>query len=326
MNKKRCPYCDSPITKRNGTRNGVQLYKCQACGKQFRGGEKMSDKELWFLYQERKQTASEIALQASVSRMTIHRKLKHLTIEWEQPSLQAISGYVHLDTTYWGRNWGVLLALDDATTKPLYFAFVKSETNDDYALAIKTIKANGYTIKGVVIDGRKGLMPLLSEYRIQMCQFHMKQIIMRYLTKNPRIKASASLLMIINKLHKLTRAEFEQEYERWKTEYENTIKKRSTSSATGKTRYTHKRLRSAMRSIDFFLPYLFTYQEPECEKMPNTNNKIEGIFTDLKKNLNNHSGLSEENRKRFINGFFLALEGNLQIKSSSEPKPTAASR
>lgn len=51
MNKKKCPRCGSPITKRNGTRNGVQLYKCQACGRQFRAGEKLSDEHLWYLYQ-----------------------------------------------------------------------------------------------------------------------------------------------------------------------------------------------------------------------------------------------------------------------------------
>ena len=32
--------------------------------------------------------------------------------------------------------------------------------------------------------------------------------------------------------------------------------------------------------------------------------KIEGTFTDLKKNLNNHSGMSIRNRVRFINGYF----------------------
>ena len=42
--------------------------------------------------------------------------------------------------------------------------------------------------------------------------------------------------------------------------------------------------------------------------MPNTNNKIEGTFTDLKENLNNHSGLTKENRKRFISGFFYDIE------------------
>jgi hypothetical protein len=58
------------------------------------------------------------------------------------------------------------------------------------------------------------------------------------------------------------------------------------------------------------LPYLFTYQH--VDGMPNTNNKIEGTFTDLKKNLDNHSGMTKENRKRFINGFFLALESKLE--------------
>lgn len=62
-----------------------------------------------------------------------------------------------------------------------------------------------------------------------------------------------------------------------------------------------------MHSIYFYLPYLFTYQKDICVGMPNTNNKIEGTFTDLKKNQNNHSGMNEENRKRFICGFFLAL-------------------
>jgi hypothetical protein len=34
------------------------------------------------------------------------------------------------------------------------------------------------------------------------------------------------------------------------------------------------------------------------------------VFTDLKKNLNNHSGMGEAGRKRFISGFFLALADN----------------
>ena len=63
-----------------------------------------------------------------------------------------------------------------------------------------------------------------------------------------------------------------------------------------------------MHSLDFYLPYLFTCQDEDCVGMPNTNNKIEGTFTDLKSNLNNHSGMSIENRKRFICGFFLALK------------------
>ena len=47
--------------------------------------------------------------------------------------------FVHLDTTYWGRSFGVLLALDSRTGKPLYMAFVKSETTKDYEDAVASI-------------------------------------------------------------------------------------------------------------------------------------------------------------------------------------------
>ena len=84
--------------------------------------------------------------------------------------------------------------------------------------------------------------------------------------------------------------------------------KQNQNPQTKRTCYTHQRTRSAMKSIEFYLPYLFTFQH--VDGMPNTNNKIEGTFTDLKKNHNNHSGMKKGNRKRFINGFFLALNGD----------------
>ena len=100
MNKKKCPACGSPITKRNGTRNGVQQYKCQVCGRQFRASNKLSDEQLWSLYQGQKQTTLEIASSVGVSRCTISRRLKRIKVEWQQPSLHGMGGFVHLDVTY----------------------------------------------------------------------------------------------------------------------------------------------------------------------------------------------------------------------------------
>lgn len=48
------------------------------------------------------------------------------------------------------------------------------------------------------------------------------------------------------------------------------------------------------------------FQFEEVKGMPNTNNLIEGTFTDLKKVLHNHAGLSAANRERLVNGYFLA--------------------
>ena len=150
-----------------------------------------------------------------------------------------------------------------------------------------------------------------------MCQFHMKQIVRRYLTQNPRMLASRDLKALVDRLHQIHEADFRNEYQAWKEKWKGTIEHRSLHK-DGRLHYTHRRLRSAMNSLDFYLPYLFTWQRKDCRGMPNTNNKIEGTFTDLKKNLNNHSGLTQENRKRFINGFFLAL---IETQSMKKQEP-----
>ena len=312
MNKKRCEVCGSSHTVKNGVRKGVQLYKCQDCGHQFRAGSALSEGELWDAYQQGKQTIKELSARYGKSVATIKRRMHGIKREWVQPPLSG-EGFVHLDVTYWGRSFGVLLALDGQTGKPLYMAFVKSETVKDYEDAVSSIKGRGYTIRGIIIDGKQSLFKTFSEYHVQMCQFHMKQIIRRYLTQNPKMHASKELKALADRLHRANEADFKKDYQEWKEKWKNTTDHKSLHK-DGKMHYTHQRLRAAMNSLNFYLPYLFTYQREDCKGMPNTNNKIEGTFTDLKKNLNNHSGLTQENRKRFISGFFLALAESLGMK------------
>jgi len=61
MNKKKCEVCGSSHTVKNGVRKGVQLYKCQDCGHQFRAGVVVSEDELWEAYQQEKQTIKELS-------------------------------------------------------------------------------------------------------------------------------------------------------------------------------------------------------------------------------------------------------------------------
>ena len=186
MFKMRCHVCGSTHTKKNGVRKGVQLYKCQDCGYQFRARIEVSEEDLWNAYQQEKQTIKELSERFGMSVATIKRRLHGIKREWVQPPLSG-EGFVHLDVTYWGRSFGVLLALDGQTGKPLYMAFVKSETVKDYEDAVSSIKGRGYTIRGIIIDGKQSLFKTFSEYHVQMCQFHMKQIIRRYLTQNPNL-------------------------------------------------------------------------------------------------------------------------------------------
>ena len=312
MFKMRCLVCGSTHTKKNGVRRCVQLYKCQDCGYQFRGRVEVSEDILWNAYLQEKQTISELSGRFGMSVSTIKRRLQGIRCEWVQPSLSG-EGFVHLDVTYWGRSFGVLLALDSQTGIPLYMAFVRSETVKDYVDAVSSMEERDYSIRGLIIDGKQSLFRTFSEYRVQMCQFHMQQIVRRYLTLSPRMLASRELKELVGRLHKADEADFKRDYQEWKEKWKDTIGHKSLHK-DGKMHYTHQRLRAAMNSLNFYLPYLFTYQREDCKGMPNTNNKIEGTFTDLKKNLNNHSGLTIENRKRFISGFFLALAESLGMK------------
>jgi len=301
----KCPFCQSSRVKKNGLNNGVQLYKCKSCGRQFLGSyHRLSSNQIWSAYLEGKQTIAEIAQSHHVSESTIKRLLRKIDVEWKQPSLTERSGFVHLDATYWGRNWGIVLAIDEATGDVLYLAFIKHETTQAFVDAIAAIVTAGYTIKGIIIDGKIELFSASADYPIQMCQFHMIQIVKRYLTKNPKMNASKELMLLCQYMVNSRGADFIIDYKAWKVRWQDFLNKRTTHK-DGKTYYLHRRIRTLVHSIEFYLPYLFTFQKPECSGMPNTNNKIEGTFTDLKKNLNNHSGLTINHRRLFIIAYFL---------------------
>lgn len=273
------------------------------CGHRFSGGRKATAEEIWTLYLQGKQTVSQISALTGLSTSTIKRRLATIKLEWAQPAISG-EGVVHLDATYFGRNTGVLLALESGSGRLLYMRHIAHERISDYKEAVAHIESNGYVIRGIVIDGLSKLFTTFSQYKIQMCQFHMVALVRRKLTKNPQLEAGKELLDLAYRLKNTEKEAFTQEFETWKTKWNTFLKETTTNELTGHTVYTHRRLRSAMTSISKYLPSLFTFEE--VVGMPNTNNMIEGTFTDMKKNLRNHPGMREDNRKRMINGFFLA--------------------
>lgn len=133
--QKKCPSCKSPIVKRNSKRKGVQLYKCQACGRQFRGVRVVSTAEMWSMYLHGKQTVEEIGRLTGISASTVKRRLREVRIEWEQPGISGC-GVVHIDATYFGRNTGVLLALESGSGRLLYMQHIAHEHMSDYETAV----------------------------------------------------------------------------------------------------------------------------------------------------------------------------------------------
>jgi hypothetical protein len=211
-----------------------------------------------------------------------------------------------MDTTYWGRNWGLLVMLDAHTKLLLWKKYVGHERVSDYKEGVDYLVSMGYVIDGIVCDGLKGLFQALCSYKVQMCQFHQVAIVRRYITISPKLEAGKELKAIVKLLTRTDKESFIEAFNKWLLKWDKFLKERTINPITGKSKYTHGKLRSAYLSIKRNMPYLFVWYEYTELKIPNTNNALEGSFTELKNKLRNHNGLSKENRKRFINEFFKA--------------------
>lgn len=149
-------------------------------------------------------------------------------------------------------------------------------------------------------DGLRGLFAELRAYRVQMCQFHQTMIVRRYLTNRPELPAARELLDISNMLAHTDKESFIGMLELWHQKWNGFLKERSVDNKSGRSTYTHKRIRSAYLSLKRNMPWLWTFYEYPELLIPNTNNALEGTFTDIKTKLRVHSGISKQRRITLI--------------------------
>lgn len=210
-----------------------------------------------------------------------------------------------MDTTYFGRKFGVMVFKDSITGQILFKQYVQQETNKLYLLGIEEITRRGIRIQSIICDGRKGLLQLFEGIPVQMCNFHQVTIIRRYLTKKPKMQASKELWEHTLLLKQTDKESFEGGLSAWHNKWNAFLNERKVD-VNGKNRYVHKKLRSAYRSLKTNSPWLFTWYDNMDFKIPNTTNAIDGHFSDLKNKLRNHNGLSTARKKKFIDEFFKA--------------------
>ena len=126
MSKKICKFCGSKITKKNGFFRGQQRYKCYVCGRYFSSTNQISIEEVWYQYSSGKQTYSQLSSQFGCSPKTIQRKLdKAVIIGRKEFSSIAV---VIMDTTYFGRGFGVMVFKNSLDGVVLYKQYVRYET------------------------------------------------------------------------------------------------------------------------------------------------------------------------------------------------------
>ncbi len=201
-----------------------------------------------------------------------------------------------MDTTYRWRNYWYMVWKDYESGENLLFHKVPSETKKYYLDWTKKLKENWVEIIWVVCDWKRGLLWSFWNIPTQMCHFHQKQIITRYLTKRPRIlenKELRDIAMNLGKWSKKTREEWlDSRYIRNKEWLQE-------KNETGW--FVHRRTKSAYRSLKRNMVFLFAYEKYKF--LPRTTNKLEWDFSRLKQRLGNHRWLNQERKEKFIQWF-----------------------
>jgi hypothetical protein len=189
--------------------------------------------------------------------------------------------------------------------KNLLWYFSETENLDLVIKGINELINQKLTILMIVCDGKNlHLSSYFPEIPFQMCQFHQVAIIKRYLTSNPKLLASQQLKQIAELLPKTTEQKFIQLLDAWYSRWSGFLKEKTKVTDTKRWFYTHKRTRSAYRSLITNLSYLFTYQRLSKQyrlKLPNTNNSLEGSFAHLKDKVRLHRGLKLTRKLKLIN-------------------------
>ncbi|MCX6113338.1 MAG: hypothetical protein NTY22_08705 [Proteobacteria bacterium] len=213
----------------------------------------------------------------------------------------APDGYAFVaDATFYDKRYGFLIYRIPELKKNVYFASIDYESIYEYQKGRVKVQKLGFKIRAITLDGRPGVRNLFSDVPVQMCHFHQKQIVRRYITGNPKLPAGVELKAIVDTLTYATEEVFTEKFNVWCDRWEDFLKERTTDLVTGKWSYTHKKIRAAKRSIKSNLPHLFTYLNYPKLKIPNTTNSLDGSFSFLKEKTNIHRGITKQLRDKIV--------------------------
>ena len=281
------------------------MYKCKDCNKQFIGGKRRDKSQVITDYVEGKQTLLQLSAKYNVSERTIRRDLERMRFVHSIAKYKEVT--VQLDTTYWGRNFGMMVIKDVLRNKVLWHKYVRNETIAQYMEGISWLKSQGFKIYGVVIDGMRGLAQALYPIPVQMCQFHQILIIRRYLTKEPDLKASNELLELAKNITRMDKDSFIGAFNEWYAKYKDVLNERIHDKRIKQYTppYMRPRLRSTHLSLKRNMPLLWTFYDHPETGLPNTNNAVEGMFSDIKGKLRAHRGVSKGNRRKLLDEYIM---------------------
>ena len=260
---------------------------------------------MWHAYVFNKQTIRELREDTGYDKKTIFKYLDAHVVPEKDHHPRPI--HLVVDATYFGTRidhsaWGVILFRDANLKENLWWKYVDHETADFYKEGKIFLESKGYTILSVTSDGFLGLTRVFDGIPFQMCQFHMKQIVVRNVTMKPMTEAGQVLLALAKTLTMTTEEEFLRRLQAFHVKYIAFLSEKTTHPDGSKS-WTHEGARRAYLSFLHWREYLFTYQKHKG--IPNTTNTCDGHFSHIKDILRIHRGLCKPFKQKVLDAIFL---------------------
>ena len=278
--------------------SGRPRYKCNDCGKKFQDARRKRTRlqaELFDEYVWKKQTYEQLSETYGKSEPWLRSQIRAHEPHQHRRTPQPI--VLTADAFYLRRGVGMMVFRSQALQANLLWFSIAYETTWDYIHGVNELEREGWVIQALVMDGRKGVREALEgRFPVQMCHFHQVQIVTRYLTRTPKLDAAKELKALTATLTTTTEAAFTAALRAWDERWHTLVNERTISNErtrTGRQRwwYTHRRLRSAYRSLLTNLQYLFTFERHPDLHIPKTTNSLDGSISHLRDKLRAHRGL-----------------------------------
>jgi hypothetical protein len=217
---------------------------------------------------------------------------------------------IHLlvDATHFGKrteknDWCAVVARDMYRKECLVWYFRDQEDTTVYVMIRQELEALGYTILSVTGDGFSGIRAAFKGIPFQMCHVHMERIVTRKITTNPKLEAGKVLLALVKSLHDTNSYIFRTRLNEYILMYRDFLNEKSLNYDTGREEFTHRNLRSAVRSLRSLTPFLFTFEHDE--RIHRTTNSLEGFFRHVKRIVRVHCGISRAHLEKVLSSIFL---------------------
>jgi hypothetical protein len=201
------------------------------------------------------------------------------------------------DATFFGRDYGLLIYR--ALKRNIHWQEVDHEKIDYIAHGLRFLHAEGWRFSSFTIDGRRGVIQLLEQLfpgtPIQLCLYHQKAIVHRYLMGHLNTDCAKVIKALMVDMLRISEVEFLTRLHAIKRQHREFLKERTESG-----QFKYRTLRAALRSLTANSLYLYTWKRNPDLRIPNTTNSCDGSFAHWKARVKLHRGLRKDRRAKMI--------------------------